>query len=82
MFELNEHTIEIMGKPNFACGPIAHLMQKVGKDVPRKAEAEQAHVIHWLLGLYEQHGSKWRDEADKQIDEWVKQAISHETARS
>ncbi len=55
----------ILGRPNFACAKMAALMRKAGYEIPEKAEAEQAHVIHWLVCLYLKHGKRWDIEADK-----------------
>lgn len=58
----------ILGRPNFWCGPIAHQLVKLGHKIERKAEAEQAYVLHWLLGLHELHGERFRVEANKILD--------------
>lgn len=68
MFELNDDTRWILGRPNFFCGPIAHQLRRMGRDIPRKAEDEQAAVLHWMLQLWEQHGARWRLEANKELD--------------
>ncbi len=65
MIELNTETTWILGRPNFVCGPIADALREIGNDIKRKAEEEQAFVIHWMLGLWEIHGATWKDEADK-----------------
>lgn len=65
--EMNEELLEILGMPNFQCGPIAHVMQSAGAAIPKKAEAEQAHVLLKLLSLYASHGSAWR----KHAGEWL-----------
>lgn len=77
MFELNKDTLEILGRPNFACRGIANALRAQGTEIPYKAEMEQAHAIHWMLCLYEKHGEKWADEGDKilkEIGEQVKVA--------
>lgn len=68
MFELNEHTRWILGRPNFTCGGIAEQLRGMGHAIARKAEDEQAAVIHWMLCLHEQHGERWRVEANKVLD--------------
>lgn len=57
--ELNEHTRLILGQPCFQCGRIAALLRKDGHEILKKAQEEQAYVLHWLLGLYENHGETW-----------------------
>lgn len=53
----------ILGRPNFWCCRYADLLRRDGCDIPQKAEAEQAAVIHWMLNLYLEHGDGWRDVA-------------------
>jgi hypothetical protein len=57
--KLDEDLGKILGLPNFSCGPIAQLLRMDGCEIPRKAEAEQAYVLHWLVGIYLEHGSEW-----------------------
>lgn len=59
--ELNEHTRIILGQPCFRCSMLAALLRDDGHEIPRKAEEEQAYVIHWLLGLYETYGDDWKN---------------------
>ena len=49
------------------CGPIAHIFQKAGYDIPTHAEEEQAWVIMWMLSKYQEHGENWRAKADEEI---------------
>lgn len=65
--ELNNETRFILGRPNFWCGSVSHRLRELGHDIPKKAEEEQAHVIHWMLGLYEKYGDKWREEFEAYI---------------
>lgn len=65
--EMNADLLEILGMPNFQCGPIAHVMQAAGEAIPKKAEAEQAHVLFKLLSFYAVHGPDWRRHAE----EWL-----------
>lgn len=58
--ELDDDLLEILGRPNFACSPIAHAMRTAGQSIRPKAEDEQAHVLFKLLGLYAKHGAEWR----------------------
>jgi hypothetical protein len=64
-FELNDQVKEILGFQCFQAGPIAHQLVKLGHTIEGRAEEEQAHVIHWMLHLYFQHGDNWRTEGDK-----------------
>jgi hypothetical protein len=65
--ELNAHTKEILGRPCFSCFYIAEGLRLQGKAIPRKAEEEQAVVIHWLLSMYHAHGADWKKEAAKYL---------------
>lgn len=62
--ELNNETRFILGRPNFWCGQLSRNLRELGHDIPKKAEEEQAYVIYWMLGLYEQHGDNWRSELE------------------
>lgn len=56
----SEELLWILGQPNFACAGTANGLRAAGQEIPRKAEAEQAAVILWMLNLYLKHGEKWR----------------------
>jgi protein-arginine kinase activator protein McsA len=72
--ELNEDLKDILGRPCFMCARVAQLLAKAGKyDIRPKAEDEQAAMIHWTLMLYLEHGSKWRDEANRLVKEMFEQ---------
>ena len=66
--ELTPDLIEILGTPNFATIGFAQGMRAIGVDIPRKAEAEQAHMIHFMLRHYVQHGADWRKHAAASLD--------------
>lgn len=51
----------------FQCGPIAHVLQSVGHPIPKKAEAEQASVMIWLIQKYQEHGDGWRGKVDAEL---------------
>lgn len=68
MIEFTDDVQWILGRPNFWCGPIAHQLVKLGHKIAPKAEAEQAYVLHWLLGLHEKHGDRFRLEANNILD--------------
>ncbi|MDX3877066.1 MAG: hypothetical protein QHC81_01140 [Achromobacter sp.] len=66
--ELNADLIDILGRPNFTCIRIAQLLRLSGVEIDKKAEAEQATVIHYLLGFYLKHGSQWAEKAGEDIE--------------
>ena len=57
--DLTPALMEALGVPNFKASPIAHALRDAGADIPRKSEAEQAHVLHWFVKLALQHGTGW-----------------------
>ena len=64
---LNEATGKILGRPNFTCARIADVLRKGGLSIPKKAEAEQAATIHYMLNKYLQHGDAWASIADGEL---------------
>ncbi len=64
---LDDHTRDILGTMCFQCISIATALRAMGHDIPTKAEAEQAAVIHWKLNLYLAHGDKWREAGSQQL---------------
>lgn len=56
----------ILGQPCFAVAGIARRLHELGLyEVARKAEAEQAAALHWMLGLHAEHGENWREHGDR-----------------
>lgn len=66
--ELNADLIDILGRPNFMCIRIAQLLRLGGVEIATRAEAEQATVIHYLLGFYLKHGSEWSEKANEDLN--------------
>lgn len=58
-----------LGLPNFRCGPEAERLRIAGADIPRKVEAEQAAVIHWLLPFAITGGDDWLERAKASLVE-------------
>lgn len=65
--DLNADLVDILGRPNFHCSPVAQCLRVGGAEIPRKSENEQAACIHWMLSLYLQHGEKWRTVAQDEL---------------
>jgi hypothetical protein len=81
--ELTTDLREVLGWPNFVCGPFAHLMRAAGvADIKRKAEDEQAHVLHWLIKHVLRDGANWRSAAEKDRDVWTGRAKAEVTGDS
>lgn len=72
---------EILGIPNFQCGPMAHAYQKIGEfsgsdglALDKRAEDEQAFILHKLVSFWFEHGDGWREPAIDEIDRAAKLA--------
>ncbi|MBU9378736.1 VRR-NUC domain-containing protein [Burkholderia gladioli] len=78
---LTEDLRHVLGFPNFRCGPYAHLMRAAGADIQRKAEDEQAHVLHWLVKLVIDHGERWADVAQEELDAMREKVAGHQGAQ-
>ncbi|KVO11764.1 hypothetical protein WJ73_19660 [Burkholderia ubonensis] len=65
--EMSPALRDVLGRPNFWCGPIAHEMRAAGTDIKTKAEDEQAHVLHWLVKLVLDHGDNWQKQAAAEL---------------
>ena len=68
--ELDDSLREILGRPNFACAPIAGALRARGWTIARKAEAEQAAAIFWMLEHYLQHRADWFTHARDELERW------------
>lgn len=66
--ELTPELAKILGRPNFTCVGLADALRRAGFTIQRKAEAEQAAVIHWLVCVYLEHGDDWAQVAQRQLD--------------
>jgi hypothetical protein len=75
--ELTDDLRDILSMTMWNTGPIAHALRDGGQDIKRKAEDEQAEVMHWLIGLALEHGSEWRVKASHRIRE-IKAALATE----
>lgn len=79
--ELTPELIRILGIPNFGAGPIARAFRDAGRaEIKRRSEDEQAFVLHWLLGLYADHGAAWEGKADEILKQVVAEAKARATA--
>ncbi|WP_181279484.1 hypothetical protein [Burkholderia gladioli] len=78
---LTEDLRHVLGFPNFRCGPYANLMRAAGADIQRKSEDEQAHVLHWLIKLVIDHGERWADVAQEELDAMREKVAGHQGAQ-
>lgn len=68
--EMTPELRKVLGMMVFELSPVAHLFRdKAGADIPRRAEDEQAYVLHWLIGLVLEHGAGWAAVAGKKIED-------------
>ncbi len=77
MFDLNDETRWILGRPNFWCAPIAGSLRLRGDDIPPKAEEEQAAAIFWMLQMYEKYGADggdWKKKGDAELNQIGREA--------
>jgi hypothetical protein len=58
---------EILGLMPWITGNIAAALRAAGAEIPRKCEAEQAFVMHWLTTLALEHGPAWRRVAGDEL---------------
>ncbi|MCM2490847.1 hypothetical protein [Burkholderia glumae] len=66
--DLSDTLRHVLGFPNFRCAPYAHLMRDSGADIDSRSEDEQAHVLHWLVKLVLDHGDRWADVAELDLN--------------
>lgn len=73
--ELTPELRHVLGMMVFQLSPVAHLFRDLGgADIPKRAEDEQAFVLHWLIGLVLEHGPGWAEVAQAKIAELRKAA--------
>ncbi|QGZ56706.1 hypothetical protein [Paraburkholderia acidiphila] len=68
--ELTPELREVLGWMCFQCISIAQAMRAAGIDVKKRAEDEQAHVLHWMVKLVLRHGADWRKAGTKDLEMW------------
>lgn len=78
----------VLGLMLWNTGPMAKALRMDGEDIPRKAEREQAHVLHWMIKLALEHGPEWHTKVvarlegiaarQKNIDDALARGISPE----
>lgn len=71
MIKLTKTEVSILGRPNFVCSPMAHILIKAGvyEDAGARSEYEQAVFIHWALELHKKHGDEWTVKAEEILQE-------------
>lgn len=65
---LDDTLRDILGRICFTIIPLVQVLRAGGMEIPKKAEAEQAAAIHWMLGHYFKHGDGWKAPAMAELD--------------
>lgn len=73
---LNDDLRSILGRPCFHCIKEAEWLRRRGFQIERRAEDEQAAVIHWALGFYLKHGVNWVDAANEWLQKTKPQGVA------
>lgn len=71
--DLNDALREILGRPCFTCIKISELLRRTGVPIKRKAEDEQATVIHFALLHYIIAGDNWVESATADLQARVRE---------
>ena len=66
--DLDGTLASILGLKNWETGPAATAYRQAGFDVPKKAESEQAFVLHRYIALWIEHGDDWRQAARADLE--------------
>lgn len=77
--EITEALFDVLSLMLWHTGPIAHVLRIGGAEIKKRAEDEQAHVLHWFIQLAIQHGPAWRERATASINE-IRAAVAKEQA--
>ncbi len=65
--ELTKELRQLLGLMIFQTGPIAGVLREGGEPIPNKCVDEQAFVLHWMINLYLEHGSGWREKVAERL---------------
>ena len=65
--ELTAELRWIFGLMCFQCIHYAQGLRRMGREIPEKAEHEQAAVIHWMFGHYIKDPANWRHNATAEM---------------
>jgi len=65
--EMTAAIAEVIGTPCFACIQVVGALRELGHEIARKAEAEQAAYIWFLLPFAIRHGREWRFYAAEEL---------------
>lgn len=71
LLEFDDEVRWILGQPIFKHMRIVHIHRQAGIEISSRMEDEQAHVLFWMLDLYQKHGADWRAAAEAELTEQV-----------
>jgi hypothetical protein len=74
--KIDDTLLAILGRPSFTCRDIAGVLRAGGIEIPPKAEAEQAHTLHYLLKTYLRHGERWDYVAEVELLAMIKRGAA------
>lgn len=80
--ELTPELREVLGLMLWDTGSIARAWRDTGVPIPRKAEEEQAAVLHRLILLVLEHGPGWRMVAGEWLSGLIDEARRKQQAAS
>ncbi len=69
---LTEELKEVLGMSRADIITCALALRKVGHEIKQNERDERAHVLHWALGLWSEHGKDWKKVRDQTIEQIVK----------
>lgn len=58
---------QVLGYPNFWCGPYAAIYRAAGHDIAKRAEDEQAFILHRFACAAIEHGENWSDVIEDEL---------------
>lgn len=77
---LSDDLREVLSLMVWQTGGLAEALRIGGEDIARKAEIEQAHVLHWLICLALENGPQYRDLVSERLRSIRQQAAAAEEA--
>ena len=78
--DLTEPVREVLSMMVWETGRLAHAYRAAGHAIAPKAEAEQAFILHRLLGFALEHGKDWRKAAGADLSATIARAREIEAA--
>lgn len=77
--ELTPALHEALSTMPWTLSGVAQALRMEGQDIPQKTEDEQAHALHWCIGLALEHGDDWRKIAGERLEAIAQSANAEQT---